>query len=191
MSSPIPSSSLPPTTICARRTAAPVAIFGPPSKLELSGLDAQRCAAYLRTFPSKFRSWGEAEWRQFGLSPLTFSTQPIDGGVALVYYLSEAQARAKGLGGLVEDGGRFELQVQVGGGGPFGSGPGIAIRSKQGSVDRSRQEAVIVARLADECGAGKPFGTLASRWRPPKRTLTTLNAIACACKYDKIVRKRY
>ena len=49
-----------------------------------------------------------AEWKLFGLPPLSFSPRPIDGGVELVYYLSEAQAKQQGRGGVVEDGGECQ-----------------------------------------------------------------------------------
>ena len=87
------------------RVSPVVALFGTPTKLEFADLDLQRCTSYLRTFPAKFRSWGAAEWKLFGLPPLSFSPRPIDGGVELVYYLNEAQAKQQGRGGLVEDGG--------------------------------------------------------------------------------------
>ena len=91
------------------RAAAPVvALFGPPTKLDFAELDLSRCASYLRTFPAKFRGWGEAEWKLFGLPPLSFSPRPIEGGVELVYYLSETQAKQQGRGGLVEDGGECQ-----------------------------------------------------------------------------------
>ena len=148
-----------------------VALFGTPTKLEFADLDLQRCTSYLRTFPAKFRGWGAAEWKLFGLPPLSFSPRPIEGGVELVYYLSEAQAKQQGRGGVVEDGGecqrsalarpctrphpapsasslacagRLELTAAAGGAGFFGPAPRIVIRSTRGSSDRSRHEAVLV-----------------------------------------------
>ena len=92
----------------ARAASPVVALFGTPTKLEFADLDLQRCTSYLRTFPAKFRGWGAAEWKLFGLPPLSFSPRPIDGGVELVYYLSEAQAKQQGRGGVVEDGGECQ-----------------------------------------------------------------------------------
>ena len=65
----------------ARAASPVVALFGTPTKLEFADLDLQRCTSYLRTFPAKFRGWGAAEWKLFGLPPLSFSPRPIDGGV--------------------------------------------------------------------------------------------------------------
>ena len=92
----------------ARAPSPVVALFGTPTKLEFADLDLQRCTSYLRTFPAKFRGWGAAEWKLFGLPPLSFSPRPIEGGVELVYYLSEAQAKQQGRGGVVEDGGECQ-----------------------------------------------------------------------------------
>ena len=101
-----PAPRLPVAASRPARVAAPVvALFGAPAKLDFAELDLARCSSYLRTFPTKFRGWGVAEWKLFGLPPLSFSARPIEGGVALVYYLSEAQAKQQGRGGLVEDGG--------------------------------------------------------------------------------------
>jgi len=176
-----------------RRSRRPVALFGPPDRLEFSDdFDAKRATSFIRSFPSKFRGWGESEWRTFGLPALSFSTKPIDGGVSLVYYLTEAQARAKGKGGLVEDGG-LELTAQAGGaGGLFASAPGIVVKARRGSVDRSRQEEVLVARLADECRSTRASNLGSYRgWKPPQGTVGKLNAIAGACLYAKAVSKRY
>jgi len=185
--------ALPVPTSHARAAAPVVALFGTPTKLDFAELDLSRCASYLRTFPTKFRGWGVAEWKLFGLPPLSFSPRPIEGGVALVYYLSETQAKQMGRGGLVEDGGRLEITAAAGGAGFFGPAPRIVIRSKRGSLDRSRHEAVLVARLADECSSSTTsFGTLSSNsWRPPKGTLTKINQLAGACLYEKAVGKRY
>ena len=162
--------ALPVPTSHARAAAPVVALFGTPTKLDFAELDLSRCASYLRTFPTKFRGWGVAEWKLFGLPPLSFSPRPIEGGVALVYYLSETQAKQMGRGGLVEDGGecqrstlarhtlactrsqllgarlagRLEITAAAGGAGFFGPAPRIVIRSKRGSLDRSRHEAVLV-----------------------------------------------
>ena len=155
-----------------RATPPVVALFGTPTKLDFAELDLPRCSSYLRTFPAKFRGWGEAEWKLFGLPPLSFSPRPIEGGVELVYYLSEAQAKQQGRGGLVEDGGecqrsalarpctlartlpqhlvarlragRLEITAAAGGAGFFAPAPRIVIRSTRGSSDRSRHEAVLV-----------------------------------------------
>lgn len=154
------------------RSTAPVALLaGPPGSIDFEELDLPRCTSFLRSFPSKFRGWGAAEWKLFGLPALPFSTRPIDGGVALVYYLSEDQARASGRGGAaVEDGGRLEITAAEGGAGLFAPGPRIVLRSKRGSADRSRHEAVLAARLADECrSTATSFGKLSPRsWRPPR-----------------------
>lgn len=176
-----------------QRSRRPVALFGPPDRLEFADdFDAKKATSYLRSFPSKFRGWGESEWKTFGLPALSFSTKPIDGGVSLTYYLTEAQARAKGKGGLVEDGG-LELTAQAGGaGGLFASAPGIVVKARRGSVDRSRQEQVLVARLADECQSTKASSMGSYRgWKPPQGTVNKLNAIAGACLYAKTVSKRY
>ena len=106
--SPAPRLSVGASRPAARATSPVVALFGTPTKLDFAELDLPRCASYLRTFPAKFRGWGEAEWKLFGLPPLSFSPRPIEGGVELVYYLSEAQAKQQGRGGLVEDGGECQ-----------------------------------------------------------------------------------
>ena len=189
-----PALGRPPIAATRTRVAAPVALFGAPRALEFDEINLQQCTSYLRSFPNKFRGWGEAEWRQFALPPLQFSTRPVEGGVALVYFLSEEKARASGRGSAaVEDGGALEITVAAGGDGFLAPGPRIALRSKKGSLDRSRQEAVIVARLADECASSATaFGTLSSRsWRPPRGTVAKLDKLAGACMYDKAVRKRY
>lgn len=187
-----PTTLLRPAASLVERSRRPTALFGPPDRLAFGAdFEAKRATVFLRSFPAKFRGWGESEWKTFGLPALSFSTKPVDGGIALVYYLTEAQARAKGKGGLVEDGG-LELTAQAGGaGGLFASSPGIVVKAKRGSVDRSRQEQVLVARLADECQSTKAsFGSYIG-WKPPQGTVKKLGAIAGACLYAKTVSKRY
>ena len=65
------------------------------------------------------------------------NSQNIDGGVRLIYYLTPAQARERGLAGLQEDGG-FELTVR---------GRAIVARANPGRIQRNRVEEVIWQRL--------------------------------------------
>ena len=117
--------------------------------------------AYLRSFPtSAFNLWSNTEWQRLGVKQkLDFGTRDIDSGVRIVYFLTPAQARAKGLAGLQEDGG-FEIVVR---------GNAIVARSEPGRISRKREEEVIWQRLVlqvtkgiamERAGSRPAFGTV-------------------------------
>lgn len=105
-------------------------------------LDEAAAVKLLHAYPTQaFAQWGAKEWQQFGMDKLTFSVVRQADGVKLTYYLSEEQKRAKGLGGLQEDG-SYELRVTR----ALGQ-PAIVAKSNQGSVSRKRQEDLVWQRL--------------------------------------------
>ena len=108
-------------------------------RLSFATLDTQKAVRYLHSFPSAaFGMWSVVEWERLGVpAKLEFGTQQLDNGVRLIYYLTPAETRSRGLAGLVEDGG-FELLV---------SGNSIVARADPGRINRSKQEEVIWQRL--------------------------------------------
>ena len=158
----VPSDIAPQAPMAAAAFAAFTLLQGTRRRIFFSNLDQERATEYLRSYPTQaFNLWSDQEWQRLGATQgkLEFSTEPIDNGIRLVYYFSPAEARSRGLAGLVEDGG-FDLFVQ---------GNSIVGRARPGKLGRRAQEEVVWQRLvlqitkgiALERAGGRPdFGTV-------------------------------
>ena len=125
-------------TAALAATAAIAATALPQRRISFSTLDEDRAIAYLRSFPTQaFQMWSNTEWNRLGASKLDFSVRPTESGVRLIYYLSDEEARKRGLAGLVEDG-SFDLEVR---------GNAIVGRSSPGKTRRGKEEEVVWQRL--------------------------------------------
>ena len=112
------------------------------------------------------------EWECFDAPPLEFSDKPIPTGTRLRYY-------TRGAGGGLEEDGNLEVAVD---------GPAVVFRPARGSVDRSRQEAVIFALALEAArrGALSEIGRLSpGLYAPSGREGRMLAKIESACASDK------
>lgn len=150
-----------------------------------SGFDAGRAASTLVSWPyARFARWGDSEWREFGLPPLSFTTDTsADDGVPLVYF-KDAGGRS------VEQAGGTVIRAQANAGVLTSPGkPGIVLRSA--GLGLRAHEAVVWTRLVQECRAGAlPLGELDGSPGVDGRIGARLDAIFGACLADR-VRKRY
>ena len=136
------------------------------------GAGVRQAISWVRSFPSRFRRWGVLEWECFDAPPLEFSDKPIPTGTRLRYY-------TRGAGGGLEEDGNLEVTVD---------GPAVVFRPARGSVDRSRQEAVIFALALEAArrGALSEIGRLSpGLYAPSGREGRMLAKIESACASDK------
>ena len=106
--------AVPPEVAIPAAVAATAATASSQRRIFFGSLDEVSAIRYLQSFPTQaLQLWSIVEWTRLGVpARLKFSAAPTEDGIRIVYYVEDEAAKARGAGGVVEDGG-IELSVEM------------------------------------------------------------------------------